>query len=251
MKNNTIIILGLTTLVIIAIGFFFVKPVVSSVLSDWNSLNKAREDLRAVEEKKNVVEELKKNPNLSNISTIALKYIPETSESGSLIIELTAMANQNNLKVVRTAMEQQKTTKTTSSEDTDSGTKSKTPAPSTSATPASSDYKELQFSITLNGTYSDFMNFLRAVDSSTRLISLKMLALRIGEQKAGQTTANFDADITGVAFYKPDVSVEKNLENLKISDDVIQKFLNLKTYGSPINLPTESGFGRSNPFEGY
>lgn len=249
MKNRSITILAVTILIIGVISFLFIKPVVSSILSDWRSLEKAKQDLKDVEDKKRAIEDLKKNTNLSNISSIAQKYIPVDSESGSLVIELTAMAGQNNLKVEQTSMEQPKSTEKASSADS-TETQSKTPTPAAS-TSNQAKYKEVQFSITLNGTYSDFMNFLRAVDSSSRLISLKLLNLIQEPPKEGTTTPAFKADLTGVAFYKPEVSIEKNLENLKISNETTQKFLNLKSYGLQINLPTESGFGRSNPFDGF
>ncbi len=242
MKNKSITILAITILLIGAISFFFIKPVVSSIFSDWKNLEKSRQDLKDVEDKKKIIEKLKKNTSLVNVSNIAQKYIPKDSESGSLIIELTAMASQNNLKTEQTSMEQPKSTPESNSPSL---------APSASNTTDQAKYKEIQFSITLNGTYSDFMNFLRAVDTSSRLISLKLLSLSQNPPEEGTTASTFNADLTGIAFYKPEVSIEKNLVNLEISDETIQKFLNLKSYGLQINLPTESGFGRSNPFEGF
>lgn len=243
MKSKPIIILITTLIVCGAIGFFAIKPVISSIWSSWNSLEEAREDLNQAEEKKKILDQLSQNPELANVGQIALKYIPKEEESGELVIELTAIASANNLKVEETSMEKKKQSGS-SEEDTSSSPK---PKPSTSASP-SSPTKEVQFSIKIAGTFPDFMNFLRAIDSSSRLISLKTLGLQVSQNK---DQAIFTAQIGGVAFYKTDITLANNLENIKVSDDTIRKFLNLKTYGAPINLPTESGFGRGNPFEGF
>lgn len=247
MRTKPITILGITIILIGAISFFAIKPVVVSLWSAWKDLQRAKEDLSQVEEKKRVLEELKKNPNLVNVSQIALKYIPTDQESGELVIELTAMAGANNLKVEETSMEKTTTSSPTPEETTTGATKSPSPQPSTSASP-SSGAKEVGFTMKLSGTFTDFLNFLRDVDSSSRLISLKTLSLQI-TSTAAQTT--FTVQIGGAAFYKNNVSIANTLDNIQVSDDTIRKFLNLKTYGAPINLPAESGFGRSNPFEGY
>ncbi len=246
MKTRPITILGITIILVGAISFLAIKPVVTSIWSAWKDLERAKGDLNQVEEKKKILEELKKNPNLSNVGQIALNYIPTEQESGELVIELTAMASANNLKVEETSMEKTKTSSQTS-EETTTGKASPTPKPSTSTSP-SSGAKEVEFTMKLSGGFSDFMNFLRAIDSSSRLISLKNLSLQI-TQKEKQTV--FIAQISGVAFYKSNVSIANTLDNIRVSDDTIRKFLNLKTYGAPINLPAESGFGRSNPFENY
>lgn len=243
MKTKPIIILAITFIVCGAIGFLIIKPVVSSIWSAWKDLEKARGDLNTAEEKNKILNELKQNPDLATVGQIALKYIPKDEESGELVIELTAIANANNLKVEETSMEKKAGSQTPSEESS----ASPNPKPSTSATPSSAA-KEVQFTMKLSGTFPDFMNFLRAVDSSSRLISLKTLALLISQT---QDKTVFTAQIGGVAFYKSDITLPNTLGNIKVSDDTIRKFLNLKTYGAPINLPTESGFGRGNPFEGF
>lgn len=243
MKSRPITILGITIIIIAGIIFFLIKPVVTSVWSAWDDLGKAKEDLKTVEEKRQILEELKNNREINTVGQIALKYIPKESEAGQLVIELTAIAGANNLKVEETSMEKSKEA-TSQSEDT-----SKTsPTPQASPTKEALSIKEVEFSMKLSGTFIDFMNFLRAIDSSSRLISLRNLALQISQAEKQST---FAAQIAGVAFYKSEVSIADSLENIKISDETVRKFLNLKTYGLPINLPAESGFGRTNPFEGY
>lgn len=239
MNSKPITILAITIIVIGAIIFFFIRPVVSSVWTSWKNLEKSRQEIQDVERKKQIIEEIKNNPQLKDIANIALKYIPQESESGQLVIELTAIASTNNLIVEQTSMDQKASQQTT------------TPSPGASASPETAAIKEIQFTMGLSGAYNDFLNFLAAVDSSSRLIALRTLTLNRQETTNEQGQANFKAQISGSAYYKADVSIAKTIDNLKVPDETIRKFLNLKSYGLPINLTTEAGFGRSNPFEGY
>ncbi|MBM2821098.1 MAG: hypothetical protein HW405_858 [Candidatus Berkelbacteria bacterium] len=258
MKSKPITILAVTIILIAGISFFFIKPVVTTIWASWKDLEKSHQEVQNVQEKKQVLQDLKNNPQLKNVSGIALKYIPVDSQSGQLVIELTAIANANKLVVEQTSLDQKTATTPTKAPEEDKTTPS---SPSTSASAqVSADVKELKFSMSLSGAYNDFINFLKAIDSSSRLISLKNITIQKKESAAAapaggeQTTATivtFGAQISGSAYYKTDISVEKNIENLKVSDETIQKFLNLKSYGLPINLTTEAGFGRGNPFEGY
>lgn len=251
MKNQKLIIIGITALVVLGIGFFLIKPVVASVWSSLKNYSQAKSDLKALNEKKQILAELQENPNLKNVSEIAQNYIPKDTESGQLVIELTAMARANNLKVEQISLEKSKTSTGTTEEATPAPAKknaSPTPTPSGSASPTG-DAKPVDFSLQVSGSFSDFLNFLNTVETSSRLISLKNITM---QQKVGtDKSVSFSAQISGSAFYKNKTTVESTNDNLKISDDIINKFLNLKAYGQPIDLPTESGFGRSNPFENY
>lgn len=247
MKNKPItIIIIISLILIVGIIFFLIRPVVTSVWSSWNELNNTKEDLKNVEAKVNVLQDLKNNQDINNVAQIALKYIPNETEAGELVIELTAMAQTNNLKVEETSMEKSKQT---------SKPQEETATPSPGGTPSedkTGGAKEVEFSMKLSGTYPDFMSFLRSVETSARLIVIKNLALQMATETVGnEQKSTFATQIAGVAYYKNDLTIENTLDNVKISENTLKKFLNLKTYGIPINLPTESGFGRTNPFEGY
>ena len=250
MKGKPLVILGVTFLIILAIGFILIRPVAATIWSSWKSLKKAETDLKTVEEKKQILASLKENKDLASVGDIALKYIPIDSQSGQLVIELTAVAQSNNLKVEETSLEKNKESSTPKEESTASP-KGGTPSPATSGQATNlGQIKEVEFSMKLSGTYNDFINFLREIESSARLITLQNMAMQM-TAASGTQAASFSAQITGVAYYKPAVSIEKTIANLNISEETIKHFLDLKTYGQPINLPTESGFGRTNPFEGY
>lgn len=252
MRSKPITIILITLIVVAAICFFLIRPVTTSIWASWKGLQQARSDLTNLAEKKQILEALKNNPDLANVGGIALKYIPQESDSGELVVELAAIANNNNLKVEEMSMEKSQETKT-SEEVTTPTPKSTTSTQASPATSTTGGAKEVDFSMKLSGSFGDFLNFLRGVESTSRLISLESIALQMNTTTTGQQQpqAALSAQIKGVAYYKPDVSLEPILANINVSQETIDKFLNLKPFGSPINLPTESGFGRTNPFENY
>ena len=242
MKNKNWIIIGVTLIIIAAISMFLIRPVIISIWSSWQELNQTQVELKILEEKKQIINTLKNNSNFNKVADIAEKYIPQESESGQLVIELSAVAANNNLKVKETSLDEEKETSTKESETA-------TPAPGETASAETvEEIKTVDFSMTITGSFSDFMNFVRTIETSTRLIALTDLSLQM--QKEGEQTL-FSAQITGSAYYKTQIDIEDTVENIQVSDNVLKRFLNLRTYGQPIDLPVESGFGRINPFEGY
>jgi len=247
MRSKPIIILLVTFIIISLIGFFVIRPVVSSIWSSWRSLEQARTDLKSVEEKKKILEALKDNPDLSSVGEIALKYIPQESASGELVVEIAAIASANNLTIEEITMERQKESTAQTEEQTTKENKA-TPTPQVSAE-KKSEFNEVEFALKVSGTYNDLVNFLRGIESSSRLIAINKFALQMSQN--AENKGALSSQMSGAAFYKTDISLEKNLQNIQVLTETIEKFLNLKTFGSPINLPTESGFGRTNPFENY
>jgi len=243
MKSKSLIIIITTVIFLLIIIFFLIRPVVSSVWTSWKALSQTKNELATLEEKKQIIDQLKNSKNLEKVAEIAKKYIPENSESGDLVIELTAMAQANNLKVEQTTLEKPQSSTKPSDE-----TATPTPNNSPTAGQSANGSQTVDFSMRISGSFTDFINFLKTLETSSRLISLENLTM---QSKIVDKTTVFSVQITGSAYYKSRLSLENTLENIKISQDTLDKFLNLKTYGQPINLPTESDFGRTNPFEQY
>lgn len=247
MKSKSTTILIITAIVIFVIIFFLIWPVASKALKSWRDLAKEKKNFIFVQEQKEVLENLKKNQDLPLVAEIARKYIPEAQEAGQLILELTAMAQTSNLIVEQTTLEKTSSpAKTSESEETKASPNADS---SPSSSPAPEDQlKTIDFSMKLSGNFPDLFNFLKAIETSSRLIIIKDISL---QSKKEVETVSIQIQMTGSAYFKDKITLEENLDNIKISEETINKFLNLKTYGQPINLPTESGFGRANPFENY
>lgn len=247
MKSKPLFIFILTFIIIAGIVIFLIRPVAVSILSSWKDLAQSKENLKLIDEKKEVLESLKNNDDLAKVADIAEKYIPKQEESGQLILDLSAMAQRNNLQVEQTSLEK---TKETSQETTETTTGKTTPTPTTSVTPkATIEAKTVDFTMKLNGGFTDFMNFLKAVETGSRLILLKNISMQ--QKSESDQTFSFSVQLDGSAYYKSEVSLEQTLDNIKVTEETLKKFLDLKSYAQPINLPVESGFGRNNPFENY
>lgn len=246
MKSKPVLIFTITFIICFAIGFFLIRPPATSILKSYQDLEKSQNELKQSEEKKKITALLSQNKDeINRVAAIAKKYIPEDSQSGDLILELTAIASNYSLKVEKTSLDKSQTTSTKADETTDATKKTAQPQPSTSASAAPGSIQNIDFSMSLSGSFVDYLNFLNNVEGSTRLIVIKSMAVQIGQDKP--TTFQ----LVGTAFYKPKVTIADNLDNIKVSQETINTFLNLKSYAQPINLPQESGFGRVNPFEGY
>lgn len=248
-RKKPIFIIVLTIAIIGGIGFFVIRPVITSVFRSWRELTQARINLKTIQEKKGVLESLKGDKNIANVASVASAYIPKEADSGQLIIELTAMAQANDLTVQEITLAQTKNQATPAPETTAESKPATTPTPVLPKELTNIEQiKEVEFSLKIAGTFPNFMKFLRAIETSSRLVSIKDISMQAKEEKEQQI---FSAQMAGVAYYKKEITLADSLENIKISNETITKLLNLKTYGQPINLPGEAGFGRTNPFENY
>jgi len=250
MKSNSFLIVGITFIIILGITFLIIKPPATTILKAWQDLKHSEEELKQSEERNKITADLKQNKDeISRIATIVEKYIPQDSESGELILELSAIANTYNLKVEKTSLEKSQTTQPSPEETTSTTNKQKTSTPQPSASPSASSgsVQNVDFTMSLSGSFTDYLEFLKNVEASTRLIVIKSMTMQMGQDQTSPVTFQ----LVGTAFYKPTVTIADNLDNIKVSQETINTFLNLKTYAQPINLPQESGFGRTNPFENY
>lgn len=234
-------IVAITFIVCAVIGFFWTRPVIASDLSALDQTQKSKEELANANEKKESLAQLKENDQLIKLNEIAAKYIPEEANSSELVLELTAMAEQNKLTVDAFSLENQPATATPTNDDP---TAKKTDLAPKTTGPGGS--QELGFSMTVSGTFLDFLNFLKSSESSSRLLSLQTMGLTQADNK---DAVKFTAQLAGNAYFKKGSSLVANLANIQISTETIQKFQNLKTFSAPLNLPAEAGFGRTNPFE--
>jgi len=240
MNLASITVITLTVLIIGAFSFFFCWPLVRDGIKIYKETKKAETDLADLSTKKELLTKLSQNNQLTELKTIASKYIPQEVDSSGLILELTAIANQNQLLVEQTSLNTQVAT-VKKQEDSDTSQSNNNNQSNTKQTDQAAA-QTVNFNLKVNGTYADFIKFLAGTETSSRLISLDSLGL-------SQTDKSFTASISGKAYWKVVSTQESTLANIKISDDVISKFKNLKTFSAPLTLTKDEGFGRNNPFE--
>lgn len=246
MNRTSWIFIGTALLILAISGFFLFRPI---TLSDWQTYRatkSAEKELEEISKKKEVLTNLAKDNQLKNLREIAAKYIPEEAKSSELILELTAMAEQNKLQIEQVSLESKKPTDKKDEDTSASSTSSTTSSPSSStsssnqpAAPGGS--QEISFTLKVRGTFGDFIGFLKSAETASRLVAIKGLTLAYDDK-------GFSAQVSGKSYWKQSETKEKTLVNISVTKETIEKFQNLKTYSLPINLTHEEGFGRTDPF---
>lgn len=256
MNRLSWIFVGATVLIIAVIIGVFMRPQIMSMWQIYQKNQKNSQELKDSAQEKKILESYSQDQQFKTVYNNAINYIPQDQETDNLIIGLSALATQNNLSVSSFSFDTTKSAATTSTNSTNSSSDSSASSSSSSnsnsnsnsnssATTSSSTASELKFSIKLTGSFPDFENYLKGIETSNRLISIASMTL------SQNATSGLSVQLSGKTYWKKDVSLEQTLANLTVSKAVINKFLSLKTYGTPINLPTESGFGRADPFAGF
>lgn len=229
MNRTSWIIIGTTTAVSILIGIFMLWPGLARDWQTWTATQTAKKELSDLVKEQQVLDKLSKNTDLAKISTIAGDYIPESAKTSELILELSAVAGSSKLTVEQISLD---ATVQPASNASDTTTPKVDPnAPKTAG-----------FSLKVSGSFENLMQFLRLIETSNRLVTIKSLGLT-------QATDKFTAELTGEAYWKKGANLEQNLANITISPETLTKFQNLTQYSTPINPTTEAGFGRVNPFD--
>lgn len=215
MKNPVILIWGITVLVVAGLGFFVLWPWINQDINSINEAKKAQTDLAQFDQKKVVLTGLAKRTDLDKLSTLAIKYVPEDTQAGELILMLTNLANQASLTVNQATFSQ---ADGSGSQITISGTTS------------------TAFGLKLSGDFVNLINFLNLAQTSNRLVILQSMNLH-------QTNNLFSADINGTAFFKKGFISDPTITNITLKLQTIQK---LETLGVPINQNSSSNL--RNPF---
>jgi len=220
MTRKSQIFIAVTALICLGFGFFFSKPKIANAWQTYREIQNTKKDLSQTAQKKEVLSALSKDNLLNNLYDIAAKYIPSDQNSSELVMSLSALAGQSNLSVDQLTFDDAASADTKTTE---------------------TSMKESTFSMTVSGTFSDFLNFLKNAETSSRLITFDNMNF-------SASNSVFTAQFSGTAYWKTANALTATLENIKVSPDTINKFQNLKSYSTPTNVNVESGFGRTDPF---
>lgn len=237
----SIIFIATTVLIVFAVFYFYLNPSLNSAWLNYKEIKKSQDTLKGISQKKEILQKLSLNNQLTDAYTIASNYIPEQEDSGDLVIGLSEMAKQSKLTVEQISFDKP-TAKSSEGSDTAKQTDN---TASNTQTASNTDFKEIEFSMKVSGTFTDFLTFINNLEKSSRLVTITAMDLTQSADKA------FGASIKGKAYWQKTANLDTSLTAINISPDIINKFKNLKSYGQPINLQTESGFGRPDPFSTY
>lgn len=230
MNKTSWIIISISGGVCLLISIFLLGPGLINDLKTLKETKIAKKQLTELSQKKAVLGELSKNPDLNKITTTAATYIPDEAKSSDLILELSAMVTEAQMSVEQISLE----AATAPATETETTTAPKTKTTPTAANPVG-------FTLKISGTFENLMNFCKLMETSNRLIVVQGLDLSQDKDK-------FTADIKGETYWKKVGTVDDSLANITVAAETLQKFANLKQYSTPIDTSVDAGFGRVDPF---
>jgi hypothetical protein len=220
MSRVSLYIIGASILIILSFSAIFIYPVAKQSFFYYTETKQTEKNLNEVKQKEKVLFSLSKNESLLKVVfNNANNFIPKSEQEGVLILELTAMAKQSNLNFSQSSVETSVKAKKTIDEE-ENGAKT----PNKNTLPAD----EVKFNFSVSGNLSDFISFLKKVETSSRLISITDITTSQGKD-------GFTAQITGKAYFKEFNTKDIKTGSINISDEIMNKFKNLKTYSSAVN----------------
>jgi hypothetical protein len=190
---------------------------------------------------------------LSEMTQIVSDYLPDSQKEGPFIVETEKVFQDNGVAsdimkitgMVKATGAKQTTDNeepaTAGATTTISSTTTSVPTPKVGGLPGTA---QTGFSFSFKGSFPSFMNFLKTWEGIRRFFVLQSIQVKT----TGDDEITVRAD--GMIFYKKQVSILENLENLDINFNKLEDLKKKNLYSTPVS-PQEPGYGRDNPFVAY
>lgn len=187
--NNKILLIWFSTLLIcFGVTFWLILPQINHLIENSNLQKQNTLNQTANNNLDTNINQLAKDFDLPNLLKIANTYIPQTDQSANLKTVLTGMANQAGLTVANFQNQTQ---------------------------PTDLNVNTNGFTINLTGKTFQLISFLKLIESSTQLFSLKNIEIK----PSGQTMTT---KISGQTYWSN--TSNQNLEELNNNENLIETF---------------------------
>ncbi len=237
-----LVTIGVIWLVVIPQGKQLVKTV-----KDLQQSKRDIADLTGRVEKITSLEQ--RSEQLSEMTQIVSDYLPDSQKEGPFIVETEKVFQDNGVagdimkitgavKATAKQTTENEESATAGATTTISSTTTSTPTPKVGGLPGTA---QTGFSFTFKGNFPSFMNFLKTWEGIRRFFVLQSIQVKT----TGDDEITVRAD--GMIFYKKQVSILENLENLDINFNKLEDLKKKNLYSTPVS-PQEPGYGRDNPF---
>lgn len=249
LKNRSFWLFGILSIIILAILVYLAGiPYLRKLQKMTSEITQKRLDIGVLQEKLTVLQKLKtQEETLLDLADRAQKYLPQSRKEGDFIIDFEKIAQESESTINSTAVivkAEKKALAEVPKEEEEPKTKTKTKT-KTETTKATSPVSATAFSANITTNFRSFLTMLFNLERSRRLSAFDTFTITRGEED----TLSIKMD--GEIYHKDKITVSKDLENIKISEEVEQKLKNLGQFGEYINLQSESGFGRDDPFSEF
>ncbi|MEI6040087.1 MAG: type 4a pilus biogenesis protein PilO [Candidatus Berkelbacteria bacterium] len=187
--NNKILLIWFSTLLIcFGVTFWLILPQINHLIENSNLQKQNTLNQTANNNLDTNINQLAKDFDLPNLLEIANTYIPQTDQSANLKTVLSGMANQAGLTVTNFQNQTQ---------------------------PTDLNVNTNGFTINLTGKTFQLISFLKLIESSTQLFSLKNIEIK----PSGQTMTT---KISGQTYWSN--TSNQNLEELNNNENLIETF---------------------------
>jgi hypothetical protein len=249
-NRKSLIIIGTTILIFIAVSLFATKPLVSSSIVAYKGWSDEKNKLARLQEKRDELAKLQKDESdINQISQTALSYLPKDADEGDFVIQTEAIAGIGGQKINSVSIVKEKAATTApTEEDTTSTNKagSETATGETTSktsTQSSTQMQSLKFTLDLiGGDFVGIVNFMRDLERTDRASAVENISLSSSEE------TGMSAKLDGLIYYKEKISIA-GTDTYKIDEKVKSIFRSLIHFGNSIDLNREPVNGRYNPFQ--
>lgn len=238
-------------------GIWFVgRPALSAVLSNQKRIAEFEIRLRQEEERLAVLEKFNRDPEqfeaLRTLVTNALPGSPDTSTFAIRIEELSRSAGVKLSNLTTEVPKPKKTQEPKKAAGEEEGistptkklsaAKESTPPPKTGAPAQSPTGTVFNFSTSISGSYEQIAVWIATLEKLAPFSSIGQLSL-------SSATDVVTASIAGTVNYLSPATAPSAATRFEIPPILLERLRALVTPGSPIQLESESGFGKPNPFQ--
>lgn len=230
MNKTLIAIIAISLVVISAVVYFFDLPTMKNYQETKSSISSKQEEINQSNlTLKKYSEVLEKKELLKQYAQKTSSMVPKDPDIEDFLIELEDMISQS--KIPDTEFRPSALSSTTTGD--------KSPSVISSAQ---------NYQITINGESSleNIIDFINQFKRMSRLTEITSLDLAEGEQNS-----HLRFSIIANIFSNKTPNTPKIKDPNKILTQAITKIEDYQSYGKDIEIQTEEGFGRSNPFISY
>lgn len=238
LNKITASIIAITTILAIAVSYFFIIPTYQHLKTASSEINSKQEQISSLQKYNQSIEKVaSQKSTISDLYASSKTLVPQEPNLEEFLIELEALIAQSEIP--------------TANFEVSALTSNSTTPAATTATNTQSVIKtgpSYQFTVDGKGTLSNIFKLYNRLMTMNRLAEISSISLNSAE--TGQELS-FQFQCNVFSTNQTTIDGIKLTGINKLLSDASSKINNNKSYGDTIEIQKETGFGRPNPFAGY
>lgn len=185
-------------LIYVCLFYIALKPKLNSIKDQYKTLITNQNQLASfIAQKENLAKLQKDEERIDKALNLAQNIIPKQKQTSDFLIQIEAAARQTGLDLKSVNIQETTTSKPKKEEEEETTTKSKsTETTKEEKTQKKSPYQAVGFSITTEGDFKHFLDFLTLTESLARYTALTNISITSSQNN------NLQIKIDGEVYYK-------------------------------------------------